>query len=49
MSPVFVSTDDLQQTLPLKSDPDLKIFDCYDMALVAFDEEPHPNCGFHRP
>jgi hypothetical protein len=37
--------------LTLKSDPDLKISDCTvnDTALVAFDEEPHPNCGFHRP
>jgi thiosulfate/3-mercaptopyruvate sulfurtransferase len=48
MSPVFVSTDDLQQMLTLKSDPDLKIFDCTvsDTALVAFHESHIPTAGF---
>ena len=48
MSPVFVSTDDLQQMLTLRSDPDLKIFDCTvsDTALVAFHESHIPTAGF---
>jgi len=38
MSPVFVSTGDLGEMLQLRSDPDLKIFDCTvsDTSLVSF-------------